>query len=151
MRYLTLTLLAALAALPAGDPAGFNLWTSADLKGAAGRLSPKLSAQKVASETLAEWGNHRIMVAHREGNGEAEWHQKQADLFIAQSGEATLVYGGKVVNGKTTAPGEVRGPSIAGGLRKKLTSGDIVHIPAKTAHQLMVDKTFTYATVKVDQ
>ena len=151
MRYLALTLLAALAALPAGDPAGFNLWKSADLKGAAGRLHPKIDAKKVAAETLADWGNHRIMVAHREGNGEAEWHEKQADIFIAQSGEATLVYGGKVVDGKTTAPGEIRGPSIAGGLRKKVSPGDVVHIPPKTAHQLLVEKTFTYATVKVDQ
>jgi mannose-6-phosphate isomerase-like protein (cupin superfamily) len=151
VRYAAMGILAAMAALPAGDPAGFNLFRSAELKGAERRLAPKIDAKKVAAETLAEWGNHRIMVAHREGNGEAEWHEKQADIFVVQTGEATLVYGGKVVDGKSTGPGEIRGPSISGGLEKKLSPGDIVHIPAKTPHQVMVTKQFTYATIKVDQ
>jgi mannose-6-phosphate isomerase-like protein (cupin superfamily) len=93
-----------------------------------------------------------LAVLHREGNGEAELHDVQADVFIVQSGEATLVYGGQVVGGKTTAPNEVRGPSISGGSKVKMGAGDIVHIPAKTAHQVLVEsgKQFTYAMVKVD-
>lgn len=35
---------------------------------------------------------------------------------------------------KTTAVGEVRGPSIDGGVRQKLWPGDIVHVPPKTPH-----------------
>ena len=79
------------------------------------------------------------MVAHREGDGEAEVHETMADFFVVESGEATLVVGGQVVGGKTTAPNEIRGPKINGGERRKLAAGDIVHIPVKTPHQLLVE------------
>jgi mannose-6-phosphate isomerase-like protein (cupin superfamily) len=143
----------AASALPAGGPAGFEIWTGAQLRGFTKSLAPKVNAQKVATQQLAKWGNHLFMVAHREGPGEAELHEKQADIFIVQSGEATLKVGGTVANPKTTAPGEVRGPSINGGEDKKLGAGDVVHIPAKIAHQLLVDggKQFTYAIVKIDE
>ena len=69
------------------------------------------------------------------------------------SGEATLVVGGTIPGGKTTAPNEIRGPSVQGGEKKKLGPGDVVHIPSKTAHQLLVDngKQFTYAILKIDE
>jgi mannose-6-phosphate isomerase-like protein (cupin superfamily) len=140
------------AALFAADPAGFNLWTAGQLKGYEKSLAAKMSAEKVASEQLAKYGNHLTMIAHREGDGVAEFHAKQADLFVVQSGEATLVVGGEVVNPKTTAPDEIRGPSIKNGSKKTLHAGDVVHIPAKTAHQLLVKSgtKFTYFVIKVD-
>lgn len=55
--------------------------------------------------------------------------------------------------GKTTTPNEMRAPSIQGGIEKKLATGDIVTIPAKTAHQLKIapGKEFTYFVVKMTQ
>jgi mannose-6-phosphate isomerase-like protein (cupin superfamily) len=91
------------------------------------------------------------MVAHREGPGEAEWHENQADVFFVQTGSATLVYGGSLADGKTTQPHEMRAPSITGGTERKLAAGDVVTIPAKMAHQLKVDKEFTYFVVKITQ
>lgn len=147
---LTALLFAALA-LPAGDPEGFHSWTSAELKAFSKSLAPKMNAGKLASQPLFTHANYAFQVAHREGNGEAEWHEKHADIFFVQTGAATLVYGGKVVDGKTTAPNEIRGPSIGGGMEKRISAGDVVTIPAKTAHQLKVDKEFTYFVVKVAQ
>jgi mannose-6-phosphate isomerase-like protein (cupin superfamily) len=143
----------AACALPAGAPAGFEIWTGVQMKGFTKSLAPKINAQKVATQQLAKWGNHLLMVAHREGPGEAELHEKQVDIFMVQTGEATLRVGGTVVNPKTTAPNEIRGPSINGGEDKKIAAGDVVHIPAKIPHQLLVDagKQVTYAVVKVDQ
>ena len=140
------------AVLFSADPSGFNLWTSAQLKGYEKSLAAKMSADKVATESLSKYGNHLTMIAHREGDGVAEFHAKQADLFVVQSGEATLVVGGEVVDPKTTAADEIRGPSIKNGSRKTLRAGDVVHIPAKTAHQLLVKPgtQFTYFVVKVD-
>ena len=140
------------AAVFAADPAGFNHWTAAQLKGYEKSLAAKLTPEKVATESLAKYGNHLTMIAHREGDGVAELHAKQADLFVVQSGEATLVVGGEVVNPKTTAPDEIRGPSIKNGSKKTLHAGDVVHIPAKTAHQLLVKSgtQFTYFVLKVD-
>ena len=142
------------AMLPAAEtePTDFLHLSAAQLKGYAKKLAPKIDAGKSASEQLGKFGNHSMMVAHREGDGEAEVHQTQADVFIVQGGEATLVVGGQLVGGKTTAPGEVRGPSIEGGVKKRLGAGDIVHIPARVAHQLLVEsgKQFDYAVVKID-
>ena len=71
------------------------------------------------------------MVAHRDSSGEAEYHAQDAGIFVVQSGTATLVYGGELVDGKTTAPNEMRAASIKGGMEKTLAAGDIVTIPAK--------------------
>jgi mannose-6-phosphate isomerase-like protein (cupin superfamily) len=153
MKPLALALLLAGFALPAGDPPGFYLWKSAELKGFAKTLAPKMSDKKVATQAIANYGNYSFMVAHREGSGEAEYHATQADVFVVESGEATLVVGGELVDGKTTAPNEMRAASIKGGTEKKLATGDVVTIPAKVAHQLKLDagKQFTYFVVKVNQ
>src|SRR5437762_5025544 len=139
-------ILISLTPLMAADPAGFEMWSGKQLKGYEKTLAPKIDAKKFASQPLGKFGNHAFQVAHREGNGEGELHETQADLFIVQSGEATLVVGGSIPGSKTTAPNEVRGPAVQGGEKKKLGPGDVVHIPPNTAHQLLVDngKQFTY-------
>ncbi len=142
----------AAGSLFAAEPSGFVHWTGAKLKGYEKELAPKINAQKVATQTLDKWDNHFAMVAHREGDGEAELHENQVDVFVVETGAATLVVGGEMVGGKTTAPGEIRGPSIKGGSKTKLAPGDIVHIPAKVPHQVLVEsgKQFTYFILKVD-
>ncbi len=146
-------LLSAGFALPAGDPQGFFVWKASELKGFSKSLSPKVNAQKVATQQLASAGNYSFMVAHREGSGEAEYHENQADIFMVETGEGTLIYGGKLVDGKTTAPNEMRAPSISGGMEKKIAAGDVVTIPAKLPHQVKLDagKEITYFVVKVTQ
>jgi mannose-6-phosphate isomerase-like protein (cupin superfamily) len=153
MKPLALALLLAGFAVPAGDPPGFYLWKSAELKGFSKSLVPKMSDKKLATQSLANYGNYTFNVAHREATGEAEYHATQADVFIVQSGEATLVVGGELIDGKTSAPNEMRAASIKGGTEKKLAAGDVATIPAKTAHQLKLDpgKEFTYFYVKVTQ
>lgn len=121
------------------------------MKGLAPKLAEKMDGGKFASKQLARYGNHFMMVAHREGNGQAELHETDADLFVVQSGSATLVVGGKILNSKTSAPNEIRGTGIEGGAKHTLSAGDIVHIPARTPHQLQIEtgKEFTYFTLKV--
>ena len=153
MKPIVLALLVAGFALPAGDPPGFYIWKSADLKAFSKTLAPKINQTHVASQVLNNFGNYSFMVAHRDGVGEAEYHATQADVFFVQSGEGTLTYGGTLVDGKTTAPNEMRAPSINGGTDKKIAAGDVVTIPAKVAHQLKVDsgRQITYFVVKVTQ
>jgi mannose-6-phosphate isomerase-like protein (cupin superfamily) len=153
MRAFAIAILTAAAALPAGSgPAGFELWKSGDLQAFEQKLSPKMNAQKVATQPLGSYGNHNFLMAHREGSGEAELHETQADVMVVESGEATLVVGGTVVDPKTTAPHEIRGPSIKGGEKKSLAAGDVVHIPVKVPHQMLVEsgKQITYFVVKID-
>src|SRR5579864_6737937 len=131
-----------LLALPIGgaNPAAYRHWTAAQLVERADALAPKMSAQKVASQRIGDFGNHYALVLHREGSGEAEFHEKDADLLVIQSGTATLIVGGTIRKSRTTAPGEVRGASIEGGSQQAISAGDIVHVPAKTPHQIILDK-----------
>jgi mannose-6-phosphate isomerase-like protein (cupin superfamily) len=134
------------------DPRGFAIWTAPELRAHAGQLRQRMGAEKMASETLADYGNYRTMLARRETSGSAELHERMADLFVVEEGDATLVVGGEIVDGKTTAPGEVRGATITGGQRHRLAAGDTVHIPAGVPHQLLVDpgREITYFVVKVE-
>ena len=145
-------LLAPLLTVAAEAPA-VTVWHSSDLKTLDEKqLATSLDAKKLASSKLGDYGNHTAQIYRREADGEAEFHELQADIFVVQRGQATLVTGGKVVGGKTTAPGEIRGISIEGGTRSRIAPGDIVHIPAKTPHQLLLDKgaAFTYFVFKVN-
>ena len=149
---LTALLFAGLAA-PAGEPEGFSLWKNTDLKAYTKTLAAKMGASKTATQRLTSVGNYSFMVAHREGSGGAEFHVNQADIFVIQSGECSLTVGGTLVDGKNTSPTEMVGTSITGGVETKLSAGDIVTIPAKTAHQMKLDpgKELTYFVVKVTQ
>lgn len=138
--------------MASGDPQGFTIWKASDLKAHGQQLSRKLTEQKVATETLADYGRYQTMLAHREGSGIAELHEKMADLFVIQSGEATVVVGGDISARKTTAPGEVRGSSVTGGERHHVAAGDVVHIPAGVPHQMLLEPghQVTYFVVKVE-
>jgi mannose-6-phosphate isomerase-like protein (cupin superfamily) len=135
----------------AGDPAGFVLLKSSDLKSIDKQLGQKLTPQKTATQQFDNFGSHSMLIAHMEGSGQAEIHENVTDVFIIQSGEANLTVGGKVLGGQTTAPGEVRGTSIEGGVTRRLGAGDIVNIPAGTPHHTQVEpgQKVSYFVVKV--
>jgi mannose-6-phosphate isomerase-like protein (cupin superfamily) len=153
MKTIATLLLLMTFALPTGsEPEGFELWTASQFKALESKLSASVDPQKFAVQSLGTFGNHSFMVAHREGNGQAELHETQNDVFFVQSGRATLVVGGTVVGPKSVAPHEIRGSSISGGTQKALGPGDVVHIPAGIPHQLFLDTgtQFTYFVVKID-
>jgi len=134
-----------------GGTAGVHVWKSTDIAAKGKVLSQKLDAQKVASEVIATEGNRKFMVAHREGSGQAEWHEKEADVMFISAGNITMIYGGTIVDEKTTAAGERRGSSIKGGTEAKLGAGDVLHIPAKVPHQMILapGAQVTYFVTKV--
>ncbi len=145
-------LLASATWLRAADPDGFGLWKGDAVKNSGKELASQIDDQKFAWQPLGTYQNHLMGISHREGDGSAELHETQVDILIVESGEASLVVGGTMVEPKTVKPHEVRGKSIEGGEIKQLTPGDVVHIPAKVPHQLKIasGKTFTYLVVKVD-
>lgn len=138
--------------LAGAAPAGYKYWSAAELKSMAKPLSNKTDA-KTSSENVGNWGKDRGLMVHREGSGVAELHQTDADVIVVVSGAATLIVGGSMPGSKTTAPGEVRAPSIDGGERQKIAPGDILHIAPKTPHQLMLEPgtQITYFTLKVKE
>jgi mannose-6-phosphate isomerase-like protein (cupin superfamily) len=134
-------------------PAGFEHWTAADLQSLNKTLVEKAAgdAHRAASKTLVDYQNDLFMQAHREADGQVELHETQADVFFVESGSATLLVGGTLKGGETTAPHEKRNGTIEGGIRQKLSAGDVVRIPANMPHQLLLDgaKEFTYFVIKI--
>jgi glc operon protein GlcG len=97
-------------------------------------------------------GGHNYMVhaSRRDAPGIAEVHARDTDIIHVLGGSATFVTGGTVVEGKTTAPDELRGTSIASGDRRRIGKGDVLIVPAGTPHWFQdVAGPLTYYVVKV--
>jgi mannose-6-phosphate isomerase-like protein (cupin superfamily) len=135
----------------AAAPTGFNEWSNDAIKARSEALK-KVMKDGLANETLANWGTHQLLVVHREATGQAEYHETQADIIVVRAGSGSIKIGGKIMDGKTTAPNEIRGSWIEGAELHQLREGDVMHIPAKTAHQVMLETTQTidYLAIKVD-
>ncbi len=146
-------LLVVFAAAQDTAPDGFELWTAASLTQAEPELKTEAASnpQHIATKRLADFSGDTFMLSHREADGIVEWHETQADIFFVQSGSATLLVGGTMIGGETVAPHEKRNGTIQGGVRRKLGPGDVVRIPPRMPHQMLLDgsPSFTYFVVKV--
>jgi len=135
----------------AADPAGFALWRAAELRQRDEALSKKVGPDHSARETLADYGDHRLRLLYRDADGVPEQHDSIVDVVMVQSGEGTLLLGGRMINPRASGgAGEYLGTGIEGGERHALAAGDIVHIPAKIPHSFLVPpgKHMTYVLVK---
>jgi len=132
----------------AADPDGFAVYKASDIRARA--KAAKLDENKAGADRVANWGNHSLLIVRREGDGAVEIHNTQVDVITVVSGEGTLVVGGTMVDGKTTAPNEIRGKSIDGGTRHPMAAGDVFHIPAGVPHQMLVPKSLVIQVIKVD-
>ena len=99
---------------------------------------------------LIETADYKVHTSRREGPGTAEVHARDIDIFYVLEGSATLVTGGHPVDPKTTAPDEVRAPSIEGGTTRSVAKGDVIIIHNGVPHWFKeVRGPFLYYTVKV--
>lgn len=142
-----------LAAPQTTPPEGFEHWTQASLQPIEHTLSTQAAADPhhFAVQQLADFPNEYFVLVRREADGAPEWHETQIDIIVVQSGSATLVVGGTYLDGETVSPHEKRNGTIQGGVRQKLSAGDVVRIPPRTPHQLLLGGAheFTYFVVKV--
>jgi mannose-6-phosphate isomerase-like protein (cupin superfamily) len=142
-----------IAAAQDTKPKGFELWTADSLTQVEQELKTDAAGnpQHMSARHLADFPNDAFMLSRRDADGVVEWHETQADVFFVQSGSATLVVGGTMVGEATVEPHEKRNGTIEGGVRKKLLAGDIVRIPPRMPHQILLDgsKGFTYFVIKV--
>jgi mannose-6-phosphate isomerase-like protein (cupin superfamily) len=67
-------------------------------------------------------------------NAPASVHEREAEMFYVVDGSGTLVTGGKLREEKRTNAENLAGTGIDGGMSRKLTKGDWVMVPEKTAH-----------------
>jgi quercetin dioxygenase-like cupin family protein len=109
----------------------------------------KMAAGFAKGGTQLNNGAYQILTSHRVETGMVEVHAQYGDIMYVVEGSATVITGGTVVDGKTTAPGEIRGKSITGGKSNHLAPGDVLVIQAGTPHWFQqVDKLVNYYVVK---
>ena len=88
--------------------------------------------------------------SHRDKPGQVEVHEQEMDVLYITDGTATFVYGGKMVGGKNSRPGQWLGTDITGGTTQKLVKGDVVVVPAGMPHWFKeVPGQVSYYVVKV--
>lgn len=130
-------------------------WPASTLGGYSATLKGRQGEKKTlsASEILSDLGNHKFEILRRDGSGAGEMHHNWTDIFIVQSGEATILYGGSIEDAKDTGNGEIRGPKHVGGKSQKVSAGDILVMPPSVAHQTIVEqgKFFFTLIVKVQR
>ena len=115
----------------------------------------KVAATMKKAAPLADGPNLRVSGGFRPfapitASPVAEIHANEADLFYVVDGRATQVLGGRVIDGKDTGPGQVRGPKTEGGQTYQLGTGDIMWVPAGTPHWFPeIPEALGYLLVKV--
>jgi quercetin dioxygenase-like cupin family protein len=117
--------------------------------------SDKVAATMKKAGPLADGPNLRVSggfrpYASRDKSPVAEVHDHEADLFYVVDGRATQVLGGRVIDGKPTGPGQIRGPKTEGGQTYQLGEGDIMWVPAGMPHWFPeIPEPLGYLLVKV--
>lgn len=96
-------------------------------------------------------GTHGVVFMRRNASGQAEVHKTKADVMVIQSGTATFVTGGTVVNPRETAPNEILGTEIRDGVRTAVGPGDVINVPVAVPHQFILapGTEVTYFVVKI--
>ncbi len=135
----------------AADVPGLAIWKASELTQRDAALSTRVGPDHSARETLADYGDHRVRMLFRDADGVPEQHDNIVDIVIVQTGEGTLLVGGKMIDPRASSGvGEYLGSGIEGAERHSLGPGDVVHIPAKIPHSFLVPKGkhITYVLVK---
>ncbi|HNP34803.1 MAG TPA: hypothetical protein PKK10_03015 [Woeseiaceae bacterium] len=91
-----------------------------------------------------------VVAVRRETSGEVEIHEHFHDIFVAQSGRASVLLGGDVEGQHETSPGEWLGGTMVGSQTYKFEAGDVIWIPAGVPHRMLIPDggTFIYLAFK---
>jgi mannose-6-phosphate isomerase-like protein (cupin superfamily) len=140
MKILAATVAAAVLAVPAFAQQTVTAETTTGLYMSAadvGAAVAKLPKNPLASVPVFKIGPFNVNVEHRLGSPAAPQaasvHDKDAELFYMIDGTATLVTGGKLVEG-TKDGDNWRGKAIEGGKAQKMSKGDFMLVPAGVPH-----------------
>ena len=114
-------------------------------------IADSLPAASLASIPLGRGSGYTYAFSHRDLTGAIEVHLQWTDVFVIQSGSATLLTGGSLTGAKESSPGEWRDGTLTGGSMATVKPGDVVIIPAGTPHQfrLATGEQVNYLTFKV--
>ena len=92
----------------------------------------------LANTYLYRKDSYMQALLYRDGPVESEIHADWADHFVVTEGEATMIVGGTMVNGRNTGPGETRGSGLTGGQEYAMVPGAVITVPAGMPHWTVV-------------
>ena len=99
----------------------------------------------------ADHRRHNVQIIHRAGYTQPEIHATKWDIYVVLEGSGTARLGGERVNWIEGRPPEEQQPQLSGAEEFELTEGDILHVPARVWHQVVVEpgESITYALINV--
>ncbi len=99
----------------------------------------------------ASYRHHDISIVHREGYTQPEIHETKWDLYVILEGSGTLLVGGNRVGWVEGGPPEEQRPQLEGATAFEVTVGDVVNVPARSWHQIVLDQgqKMTYMLINV--
>ena len=99
----------------------------------------------------ADHRRHDVQIIHRAGYTQPEIHATKWDIYVVLDGSGTALVGGERVNWIDGRPPEEQRPQLRGAEEFPITEGDIVHVPARVWHQVVVapGASITYALINV--
>ena len=131
----------AAAALAADTPAAPRYFKPAEVDAA--------RAKGETGSMLIEDAEYKVLASRRDKPGQSEVHVTDTDIFVVVHGQATIVLGGRMIDPKETAPGELRGSGIEGGTDYLLEPGVVLTVPRNTPHWVRETRPgFRYYVVK---
>jgi len=105
-------------------------WQNIDIQ----NIWKDLEAKQVINQRVMEGGTYSLNIRIVKEGDAPLVHAKSCDLWIVQSGSATAITGGQLVNGKKRPNSDEEGDSIAGGIEKPLKQGDVLYVPPSVPH-----------------
>jgi mannose-6-phosphate isomerase-like protein (cupin superfamily) len=101
----------------------------------------------------AEHRPHDISIVHREGYTQPEIHELKWDLYVILDGSGTVLVGGERVGWVEGRPADEQQPELRGAQAFEVTKGDLVHVPARVWHQVVLQPgaAMTYALINVNE
>jgi mannose-6-phosphate isomerase-like protein (cupin superfamily) len=134
---------------PAQSPGKAEVFSSAQIRGQLAQLAQQAQKSGSSGSTLGDYGTHALKLSERTASGGAEIHAHFDDVMLVMEGKAQLITGGEVIDAHNGSNGETTGSGIRNGTVQSIVSGDLVHIPAGTPHQLIIAPGITYSALVI--
>jgi mannose-6-phosphate isomerase-like protein (cupin superfamily) len=122
-------------------------WANTDIQ----NIWKNLEARQVINQRVMEGGSYSLNIRIVKEGDAPLVHAKSCDLWIVQSGSATAITGGELVNAqKRPNVDDYAGESIRGGIEKPLQAGDVLYVPPSVPHGFKNVKGFRAFLVRWD-
>ena len=101
----------------------------------------------------ASYRPHSMSIVLREGYTQPEIHQLKWDIYVVLEGSGTVLMGGLRTGWVDGRPAEEQRPGLTGAQAFRVTKGDIIHVPAREWHQLVLEEgeSMLYALINVNE